>query len=271
VLLNRINNDDIPPITYYYFTARLLIACLVAGIVRHALAVTGDLLKTEEILFLIPIGFVVGLQPDLGTTWLVEKVSKKLKMSSRQPDPAEGNIPVNLSLLLIEGLTQAKRDRLEELDLDSCQALAGHNPFLIFARTSYQLLHVIDWMGQAQLIVLARDEGIRRLRAIGVRDIFGLEIGLAGDSKGKIAEAMGIPVEVAADLLVYIGKCPAFTRLKEVSFSLAQKLDPPAAANLDPAAAGNGGLVAAGKDDIAVAKAPAPAAPAEAPTNGRGA
>jgi hypothetical protein len=178
---------------------------------------------------------------------------------------------VCLSLLLIEGLTDAKRDRLEELDLDSCQALAEHNPFIIFARTSHQLLHVIDWMAQAQLIMLAKDDGIAKLRAIGVRDIFGLEIGLAGGSKQKVAEAMGISVEAAADMLTYLGKCPAFTRLKEVAFSLAANIG---ALNAAPAIPDAAGLATADKladnDDMAAATAP-PAPPAQPPTNGKAA
>jgi hypothetical protein len=170
---------------------------------------------------------VLGLAPDLGTTWLTDKVSKKLGLSGRQRDPAQQAIPMNLSLLLIEGLTDAKRDRLQELDLDSCQVLAERNPFLIYARTSYQLMHVVDWMAQAQLIGLSKDDGIKKLRAIGVRDIFALEIGLAGGSKAHIAKVMGIPEATADDVLKYIRLCPAFARLKEVACSLVPPALPP--------------------------------------------
>jgi hypothetical protein len=37
-LLERVNNNDIYPISYYYYSARILIACVVAAVVRHSLS-----------------------------------------------------------------------------------------------------------------------------------------------------------------------------------------------------------------------------------------
>jgi hypothetical protein len=224
VLLDRINNDDIPPITYYYFAVRILVACLVAGILRHSISLFWSASSDTQNLLLIPAGFVVGLQPDLWIVALVAKVTKYFGLVELQKDPDVANIPARLPLTLIEGLTDGKIARLEELDLDNCQALAGHNPFLIWARTSFQLLHIVDWMAQAQLVCLVKEGGAQKLRAIGIRDIFALANSLQGDSKAQVANTLAITVEMAADMLAYLKHCPAVKRLQDVDSSLA--LDP---------------------------------------------
>jgi hypothetical protein len=216
ILLSRINNDDIAPITYYYFAVRILIACLVAGIVRHALFVLAPAESQIELKLLIPIGFVVGLQPDLWTVALITKISKRFGLFGRQPDPADSNVPTNLSLLLIQGLTESKRDRLEELDIDNCQALAAANPFVIWARTAYQLLQIADWIAQAQLISVVHEEGMRRLRGIGIRDIFAFEAALKGSGKASVASSLGVDGTLAEDILAYLTAQPSFRRLLDV-------------------------------------------------------
>jgi hypothetical protein len=214
-LLSRINNNDVSPITYYYYVSRIVVACLVAGVVRHALGFL-DVTTAEWALLLVPVGFIVGWQPDLWIKMLFAKVLKRFGILGEQKDPDAACVPGNLSLLLIEGLTQDKRNRLEELDLDNCQALATHNPFILWARTSYQLLHVVDWIGQAQLCLLVKEVGIKELRLIGIRNIFGLECALAGQSKAQVAEKLGVQPEVCTDMLTYLRACPAFNRLKDV-------------------------------------------------------
>jgi hypothetical protein len=184
----------------------------------------GTIGSEEQLLILMPVGFIIGLQPDLWINALTTKISKRFGLLGRQKDPDDSNIPGNLSLLLIEGLTDEKRDRLEELDLDNCQAIGEHNPFLIWARTSYQLLHVVDWMAQAQLVMLVKDGGMQKLRANGIRDIFGLEAGLAGNSKAQIANILNIQASIADDMLTYLQACPSFKRLKDVYVSLSSDL-----------------------------------------------
>ena len=103
---------------------------------------------------------------------------------------------------------------------DSCVSLAQHNPFLLWARTSYQLLHIIDWMGQAQLAVLVKDDGMQKLRAVGIRDVFAMEVALDGASKPQIANILGITAEMADAMLTFLRQSPAFKRLKDVYAAL---------------------------------------------------
>jgi hypothetical protein len=149
-------------------------------------------------------------------------VTKYFGLTEAQKEPDVANIPGRLPLSLIEGLTDPKKARLEELDVDSCQALAGHNPFLIWARTSYQLLHIVDWIAQAQLVIVVKDTGIQKLRALGVRDVFGLVTALRGASKEQVAHILAITPEMAYDMLKYLEECPAFKRLSDVYCALSK-------------------------------------------------
>jgi hypothetical protein len=215
-LISRINNNDISPITYYYFCIRIITATMVAGVVRHVMSFL-DPSSTTGAEITVVIGFVVGLRPDLWITLAINKITKRFGLLGEQADPAEANVPSNFSLLLIEGLTEDKRSRLEELDIDNCQALASHNPFIIWARTSYQLLHIVDWMAQAQLAVLVSDVGIMRLRLIGIRNIFALVQAWSGPSAVQVANQIPpVTREIAADLLSYILASPDFKRLEQV-------------------------------------------------------
>jgi hypothetical protein len=149
-------------------------------------------------------------------------VTKYFGLTEAQKEPDVANIPGRLPLSLIEGLTDPKKARLEELDVDSCQALAGHNPFLIWASTSYQLLHIVDWIAQAQLVIVVKDTGIQKLRALGVRDVFGLVTALRGASKEQVAHILAITPEMAYDMLKYLEECPAFKRLSDVYCALSK-------------------------------------------------
>lgn len=213
-LASRINNNDIAPIVYYYYCIRIVIATLLAGVVRHLLEFI-DPAMIKSSYWLVVIGFAIGWAPMPWLTLLVSKVSKKIGIIG-QPDPDPANVPSNFSLLLIEGITEDKRNRLGELDIDNCQALAGHNPFVIWARTPYQLLHILDWLAQAQLCVLVGDTGIRKLREIAVRNIFGFAQVLSGDGAGKIANILNAPPEIMKDILASMQANPSFKRLKEV-------------------------------------------------------
>jgi hypothetical protein len=215
-LISRINNNDISPITYYYFCIRIITATMVAGVVRHALAFLDPGASTGGEITVV-VGFVVGLQPDLWVAFAISKVSKRFGLLGEQADPAQANVPSNGSLLLIVGLSEDKRTRLEELNIDSCQALAAHNPFIIWARTSYQLLHIVDWMAQAQLAERVGDVGLMRLRQIGVCNIFALVQVWSGASVAQVANQIPqMTPEIATDLLLYIQGSPDFKRLKEV-------------------------------------------------------
>ncbi|HWA90893.1 MAG TPA: hypothetical protein VG889_12710 [Rhizomicrobium sp.] len=172
-LVERINNNDIRPVSYYFLALDMLTAILVAIVTRHVAAVfdaLGGNKTPPELLALI--AFAIGWNPRLWLDDLWKKASQKLKMDiveARAPKPA--NLPLNMSLAMVQGLTGDYADRLHELGVDNCQDLAERNAIVLWLRTPFTLELICDWISQAQLCRLYDDDRLQLLRKAGIRDI----------------------------------------------------------------------------------------------------
>ena len=214
-LFRRINNYDINPMSYYFFSLHILQAVLVAIVIRHAIYALIPL--DPGVLWLSTIGFGVGLKPDLFMQFIAEKAMEKIGKKSPK-DVVSANIPSTFPLSMVEGLTEEKQYRLEELDIDNCHQLAEQNPFILWVRTSYQLMHIIDWIAQAQLYLLVKEDGIHKLRQYAIRDIFSFISAVDTDTGSKlpIANLLNIDEKLLDSIVSSVKKEPKFTRLKEV-------------------------------------------------------
>jgi hypothetical protein len=220
-LLDRLNNNDLYPISFYYYTARIVIACLVAVIFRHA----AELLGLGGSQGLVLLGFVTGLAPDLFVLAMARKAFQALKVFGGRADPDEATRPVSLPLLMVDELTRDKIDRLNELGIDSAQALACQNPFLIWPRLPYELGLIVDWIAQAQLYALVKEAALQKLRAAYVTDIFDLEVRLQDPgARAEMCQLLGVPEASAAALLRQIEDDQSFNRLREVRDALIPKV-----------------------------------------------
>jgi hypothetical protein len=223
-LVNRMNNNDMSPLTYHFLSVRILTACLVAGIARHIVeAIPG----VREVVYnadhapvgLALLGFVIGWKPTFWIDELYRWARDRLParaLDQRQPKPE--NMPQNMTLAMIQGMIDGKIERLQELDIDNCQKLSRENAITIWLRTPYKLELVVDWIAQAQLCVLFEDDKIEALRKAGVRDIFGyLDAITQVDARNAIHGVLGtVPVEIIDRHQAYIVGCPAFARLGEL-------------------------------------------------------
>jgi hypothetical protein len=100
--------------------------------------------------------------------------------------------------------------------------LARQNPFLLLPRLPYDLGLLVDWIGQAQLYVLVKEDGLANLRALCVRDIFDLQIRLDDpQAQPQICGALRIDCKDAPALLLQLKGDPLIVRLQEVGTALA--------------------------------------------------
>jgi hypothetical protein len=223
-LVNRMNNNDMSPITFHFLSVRILTACLVAGVARHifeAIPVLRELIYNSDKapVGLALVGFVIGWKPSFWIDELYDKAREFLRskgLDQRPPDRA--NLPQDMSLQMIQGMVDGKIDRLKELDIDNCQRLARENAIILWLRTPYNLEMIVDWVAQAQLCVLLEDDKVEALRKVGVRDIFGYLEAIAPPASRTAIQLIlqTVPIEVLAGHLEYISKEPAFTRLQEL-------------------------------------------------------
>ena len=228
-IIERINNNDLYPISLYYYTVRIIVACAAAAVLRHTIGVLGggaidrrlDDVSAVGAPLLLLIAFAVGFAPDLFIVAISRKAFQTLKIWGARTDPDEKSRPTSLPLLMIDDLSRDKIDRLNELGIDSAQVLARQNPFLLLPRLPFDLGLLVDWIGQAQLYTLVKDASLQKLREKYVRDIVDLLVRLeCKEAQAEICRILGLSDCVGAALLRQLEEDPSFLRLREVKDAL---------------------------------------------------
>jgi hypothetical protein len=198
----------------------------VAAVIRHSAEVFG--LNSNPVLLLVAFG--IGFAPDLFILAIIRRAFQALKIWGARGEPDAKSRPTSLPLLTIDDLSRDKIDRLNELGIDSAQVLARQNPFLLLPRLPFDLNLIVDWIGQAHLYVLVKDEKLALLRNLFVRDSFDLHMRLEDDGcRAAVCQLLGISDQDARLLVRQLEEDPSFARLKEVRAALV----PP-----DPSASG---------------------------------
>jgi hypothetical protein len=88
-------------------------------------------------------------------------------------------------------------------------------------RLPYELSLIADWVSQAQLYALVRDERLKALRGVFVRNIIDLYVRLKNEAGNKpVCDAMGMDVSEAPALIQQLEADPYFMQLKELSDAL---------------------------------------------------
>jgi hypothetical protein len=217
-LLDRINNDDIYPISFYYFSVRIVAAMLISSVIRHVMPEIAGVAPT------ILLSFAAGFVPDVFVVSLLRRASAAMHMVSDQDDPKNNVLPSNFSLLMIQGLDRDKIDRLAELNVTNAQVLAYQNPFILWLRLPYELLLVIEWISQAQLYRTLKEPNLVALRELCVTGVLDF-IRIGSDPKGRdaIAAKVGLSADSLEALVSSLTRDPAFQRLWEVDVALAAR------------------------------------------------
>jgi hypothetical protein len=216
-LLDRVNNNDLYPVSLYYYTIRIVIAVVVAAVTRH----TADAFGIDSNSVLLLIAFGIGFAPDLFILAIIRRAFQALKIWGARNEPDEKTRPTSLLLLMIDDLSRDKIDRLNELGIDSAQVLARQNPFLLLPRLPFDLSLLVDWIGQAHLYALVKDDKLAQLRGLFIRDSFDLYLRLADDAcRATVSQVLGMSDQDAQALRRQLDEDPSFARLNEVRVAL---------------------------------------------------
>lgn len=226
-LLGQLNNNDIYPISFHYYSAWLLAAMMLAAIYRHVMAIFGVGPNVDA--FVVLISFAIGALPAPFFSALLHLALNKLSITGDKEDPPRAALPTNLNLLMIDGLANEKIDRLSDLGVTDAQVLSCQNPFNLWSRLPYDLPLIVDWIAQAQLYVCVREEGLRTARALGVGDIHKF-VSVLADEKAShdLCDAIGLRLSFVAPLLASLDQNPAYVRLKEVKAAMLAIANAPA-------------------------------------------
>ncbi|HEV8388376.1 MAG TPA: hypothetical protein VGQ35_00960 [Dongiaceae bacterium] len=235
-LVRRVNNFDLTPYSFLLCGMRILLTLSIALTIRHAVfsndqlpadtatpivaeapaalsnvaapeapsassAVTTAASETPRFkggtgpgwYVAIMTAFLLGFYPLAGLNYLVQRVPE---LALKRPHPDAGLMRYALPLDMIDGLTAYVQFRLEELEYDDVQNMATANPVLLYVETPYNILEIIDWIAQAQLITAVGPKKVSELRKINVRTIF--DLARIGDSDRYRRAALDILVDSAA-------------------------------------------------------------------------
>jgi hypothetical protein len=212
-LLNQINNNDIYPISFHYFSVWLITAMVLAAVMRHFAQIFG----ITENAVLLGIALAIGAVPAPFFTAFIHWAFGKLNISGDKDDPSRQSMPTNLNLLMIDGLANEKIDRLAELEISDAQVLSCQNPFLLWVRLPYELGLIVDWIAQAQLYVCLRENGFQKARSLQIGDIHKFVSVLSDPTAAAdLCGELGLKPSYVAPLLASLNDNSCFVRLREV-------------------------------------------------------
>ena len=182
-LIRRVNNYDLTPYSFLLCGMRILLALAIALTIRHTIfsnailpAETGG--ETGIATYLAVLcAFLLGFYPAAGMDYIMKRGQE---FTVKRPHPDAAALRNSLPLDMIDGLSHYVQFRLEELEYEDVQNLATANPVLLYVETPYNILEIIDWIAQAQLITAIGPRKVAELRRINVRTIF--DLARIGDS-----------------------------------------------------------------------------------------
>jgi hypothetical protein len=165
-LVQRVRNYELSPTSFLIASVSILEACFVVGIARHLM-----FSDTPSVGF-TALAFLLGYFPTLGIVWLVEHVKlRNLKRIAPTAYDRRYVMPTDM----IDGVDMLTKFRLMEAGVADVQNLATANPVLLYVETPFNLMTILDWISQAQLIVALGPNVAAELRTIGIRTSFDID------------------------------------------------------------------------------------------------
>ena len=158
----RIINYDLLPNVFYLAGLRILLACSIALVLSFILGAESNpaIGLTQSLPW---IALATGMMPDRIFTYLVDRfkiIAQGENFNTRE-----------LALRNIEGMSLAHRERLEEEGIDNAQNLAEASLTQLIMKTPFEARQLLDWIGQAKLLVYAKDK-MPYLRSVGIRSAY---------------------------------------------------------------------------------------------------
>ena len=197
-IVRRLINLDLVPGAYYSIGTRIIFACFLSLIMHHYIQSLDAPLKKELIDMLPVIAFFIGIFPQRALQYLQEKIFF-LKKSKEQAD--------KLPLEMIEGVTLFSRVRLSEVGIDNAQNLAEANFIELILRTPFNPLLLLDWMSQAKLYEITKDD-IRGLRKANIRNSLDLVAAEKNGCLDTVVQLSGIDANQLAIVCKIISEDP---------------------------------------------------------------
>jgi hypothetical protein len=203
-IFDRASALQLFPSIFNRLLIRLVVAILVAIVVRHFADVSPDIAKPG----LPPLAFVIGMFPERGIRLITRSFVKLFRSNEYSED---------FNLELIEGISPSMTYRLQEIGIESGASLACANPFAMFDASVTPMSEIVDWMAQAQLLVLLKLDRFQTMQKVGFRTVFDLLRLINGPAGiGALRTLCNLEIPAGYDMVAGLeGDC-VYKRLREV-------------------------------------------------------
>ena len=160
-LIQKVRNYELSPTSFLIASVTLLEGCFVVAVARH-------LVPDGGYSSAIPFAFLLGYFPTFGISWIMDHLRVQ---HLKRVDPAAYNARYVMPTDMVDGIDMLTKFRLSEAGIYDIQNLATANPVLLYVETPYNLLTILDWMAEAQLMVELGSGVTAKLRPLGIRTI----------------------------------------------------------------------------------------------------
>ena len=174
-LARRVTNFDLSPFSFLRATIQICLACFVCVFLRHLYDSVSQMLwqtsSSQSVApttssWLLVLAFLIGFYPALGLNYLQERFAfLRFKNRNASVDAVSRELPLDM----VDGIDSYIKFRLGEYEIEDIENLALANPIQLFIETPYPLRKIIDWVGQAQLLIEVESSKISDLRNLNVR------------------------------------------------------------------------------------------------------
>ncbi len=168
-IIRRMINYDLVPNVYYSAGIRMMLAILVSVLLAFVVGSFTDL-PTSTLASSMPvISLLAGMFPDRVISLFIQKFNNIFNAENRLNTKT-------LSLDNIEGMSLQHQERLVEAGIDNAENLAASSVTRLLIETPYEARQLLDWIGQAKLLVYAKDN-MESFRKVGIRSAYDLYTG----------------------------------------------------------------------------------------------
>jgi hypothetical protein len=174
-LARRVTNFDLSPFSFLRAAIQIALACFVCVFLRHLYDSVSQLvwqtsssqsMTPTTSSWLLVLAFLIGFYPALGLNYLQERFAfLRFKNRHASADLVSRELPLDM----VDGIDSYIKFRLGEYEIEDIENLALANPIQLFIETPYPLRKIIDWVGQAQLLIEVEISKIPDLRNLNIR------------------------------------------------------------------------------------------------------
>lgn len=165
-IIRRMIAYDLMPNVYYSAGIRIILAVLVSVLLAFVVGSFTDLPSSTLASSMPVISLLAGIFPDRVINLFIQKFDNIFNAENRLNTKT-------LALDNIEGMSLQHQERLVEAGIDNAENLAASSVTRLLVETPYEARQLLDWIGQAKLLVYAKDN-IQGLRQVGIRSAYDL-------------------------------------------------------------------------------------------------